>query len=89
MIKKLTFAEFERNMDSELDQIAQNIQDYIIIKRPKDKGNLVVLSQKAFNSIEETIYLLSSPNNKKHLLESIQELNEGKTTKIRPEDLWE
>ena len=62
----------------------QNIQDYIIIKRPKDKGNLVVLSQKAFNSIEETIYLLSSPNNKKHLLESIQELNEGKTTKIRP-----
>lgn len=88
MIKKLTFAEFERNMDSELDQIAQNIQDYIIIKRPKDKGNLVVLSQKAFNSIEETIYLLSSPNNKKHLLESIQELNEGKTTKIRPEDLW-
>lgn len=88
MIKKLTFAEFERNMDSEFDQIAQNIQDYIIIKRPKDKGNLVVLSQKAFNSIEETIYLLSSPNNKKHLLESIQELNEGKTTKIRPEDLW-
>ena len=88
MIKKLTFAEFERNMDSEFDQIAQNIQDYIIIKRPKDKGNLGVLSQKAFNSIEETIYLLSSPNNKKHLLESIQELNEGKTTKIRPEDLW-
>jgi antitoxin YefM len=88
MIKKLTFAEFERNMDSELDQIAQNIQDYIIIKTPKDKGNVVVLSQKAFNSIEETIYLLSSPNNKKHLLESIQELNEGKTTKIRPEDLW-
>ena len=84
MIKKLTIAEFERNMDSELDQIAQNIQDYIIIKTPKDKGNVVVLSQKAFNSIEETIYLLSSPNNKKHLLESIQELNEAKTTKIRP-----
>ena len=84
MIKKLTIAEFERNMDSELDQIAQNIQDYIIIKTPKDKGNVVVLSQKAFNSIEETIYLLSSPNNKKHLLESIQELNEGKTTKFRP-----
>ena len=88
MIKKLTFAEFERNMDSEFDQIAQNIQDYIIIKRPKDKGNLVVLSQKAFNSIEETIYLLSSPNNKKHLLESIKQANEGKTKKINIKDLW-
>ena len=64
MIKKLTIAEFERNMDSELDQIALHIQDYIIIKRPKGKGNVVVLSQKAFNSIEETIFLLSNPNNK-------------------------
>ena len=88
MIKKLAIAEFERNMDSELDQIVQNINDYIIIKRPKGRGNLVVLSQKEFNSIEETQYLLSSPNNKKQLLDSIQELNEGKTIKFKLEDLW-
>ncbi len=44
MIKKLTIAEFERNMDSELDQIGQNIKDYIIIKRPKGKENVVILS---------------------------------------------
>ena len=88
MIKKLTIAEFERNMDSELDQIAQNTQDYIIIKRPKGKRNLVLLSQEAFNSMEETLYLLSSPNNRKHLLESIQELNDGKGIKFKLEDIW-
>ena len=88
MIKKLTIAEFERNMDSELDQIVQNIEDYIIIKRPKDKGNLVVLSQKSFNSIEETIYLLSSPNNKKHLLESIRQLDQDLGKKIKLEEIW-
>ena len=88
MIKKLTIAEFERNMDSELDQIAQNTQDYIIIKRPKGKKNLVLLSQEAFNTIEETMYLLSTPNNKKRLLESIKELNDGKGINFKLEDLW-
>jgi antitoxin YefM len=88
MFKKLTIAEFERNMVNELDQIGQNSDNYIIIKRPKGKGNVVVLSQKAYNSIEETMYLLSTPNNKKHLLESIKQANEGKSTKIKLEDLW-
>jgi len=87
MFKKLTIAEFERNMVNELDQIGQNSDNYIIIKRPKGKGNVVVLSQKAFNSIEETMYLLSTPNNKKHLLESIKQANEGKSTKLKLEDL--
>ena len=48
MIKKLTIAEFERNIVHELDQIGEHSNNYIIIKRPKGKGNLVVLSQKTF-----------------------------------------
>jgi antitoxin YefM len=88
MFKKLTIAEFERNMINELDLIGQNSNNYIIIKRPKGKGNLIMLSQKEFNSIQETLYLLSSPNNRKHLLESIQELNDGKGIKFELEDIW-
>jgi PHD/YefM family antitoxin component YafN of YafNO toxin-antitoxin module len=34
------------------------------------------------------MYLLSTPNNKKHLLESIKQANEGKTKKINIKDLW-
>ena len=37
---------------------------------------------------EETLYLLSTPNNKKHLLDSIQELNDGKGIKFKQEDIW-
>jgi antitoxin YefM len=87
MFKKLTIAEFERNMDNELDLIGQN-NNYIIIKRPKDKGNLIMLSQKEFNSIQETLYLLSSTNNKKHLIDSIQELKDGRGIKFKLEDIW-
>jgi len=88
MFKKLTIAEFERNMDNELDLIGQNSNNYIIIKRPKDKGNLIMLSQKEFNSIQETLYLLSSTNNKKHLIDSIQELKDGRGIKFKLEDIW-
>jgi antitoxin YefM len=84
MFKKLTIAEFEKNMVNELDLIGQN--NYIIIKRPK--GNLIMLSQIEFNSIQETLYLLSSTNNKKNLLDSIQELKDGKGIKIKLEDIW-
>ena len=87
MFKKLTIAEFERNMVNELDLIGQN-NNYIIIKRPKDKGNLIILSQKEFNSIQETLYLSSSPINKKHLLDSIQELKDGRGIKFKLEDIW-
>jgi PHD/YefM family antitoxin component YafN of YafNO toxin-antitoxin module len=33
-------------------------------------------------------YLLSSPNNKKHLLDSIKELKDGKGIKFKLEDIW-
>ena len=88
MFKKLTIAEFERNMVNELDLIGQNSNNYIIIKRPKDKGNLIMLSQKEFNSIQETLYLLLSTNNKKHLIDSIQELKDGRGIKFKLEDIW-
>lgn len=37
---------------------------------------------------DETEYLLSTKANRKHLEESIQQLNEGKSKKIKTADLW-
>jgi antitoxin YefM len=88
MTKVLSVSEFRSNLAEELEQVCGDNRNQIIIKRPKGKGNVVVISQKAFNSIEETLYLLSTPNNKKHLLESIKQANEGKTKKINIKDIW-
>ena len=88
MTKVLSVTEFRNNLASELEHVCKNRRNQIIVKRPKGKGNIVILSQEAFNSIEETMYLLSTPNNKKYLLESIKQANEGKTKKINIKDLW-
>ncbi len=88
MPKVLSVTEFRSNLAVELEHVGSDKRNQIIIKRPKGKGNIVVLSQEAYNSMEETLYLLSTPANRKHLLESIQQANEGKTKKINIKDLW-
>jgi antitoxin YefM len=88
MIKKLSKSDFINNIDNELDFIGNNNSNQIIIKRPKGKGNIVILSEAEFNSMQETLYLLTNKNNREHLLKSIQQLKDGKTVKVKLKDLW-
>jgi len=88
MIKKLTIAKFESNLIRELDLISEDKVNQLIIKRPKGKGNIVLISEAEFNSMHETLYLLSSKKNREHLSESLQQLKDGKTVKVKLKDLW-
>ncbi|MFA9205550.1 MAG: type II toxin-antitoxin system Phd/YefM family antitoxin [Burkholderiaceae bacterium] len=88
MIKKLTIAKFESNLNRELDLISEEKVNQLIIKRPKGKGNIVLISEAEFNSMQETLYLLSSKKNRECILESLQQLKDGKTVKVKLKDLW-
>ena len=88
MIKKLTIAKFESNLNRELDLISEDKVNQLIIKRPKGKGNIVLISEAEFNSMQETLYLISSKKNRERILESLQQLKDGKTVKIKLKDLW-
>ena len=88
MIKKLTIAKFESNLLRELDLISEDKVNQLIIKRPKGKGNIVLISEAEFNSMQETLYLLSSKKNRECILESLQQLKDGKTVKVKLKDLW-
>jgi antitoxin YefM len=48
----------------------------------------VLISEAEFNSIQETLYLLSSKKNRERILESLQQLKDGKTVKVKLKDLW-
>jgi len=49
----------------------------IAITRQRGEG-VVMISASEWASIEETLYLLSSPANAKHLMDGIAELNAGR-----------
>ncbi len=53
----------------------------VFITRQRKRGGAVLVSQAEWDSIQETLYLLSNPKNAKALRDSIAELNAGKGLK--------
>jgi antitoxin YefM len=75
------FSEFRTGLKSYLDRV-EDENETLVVKRRKGKGT-VVISIQEYNSLMETVYLLSSRKNSDRLFESIQQMKEGKV--IQPE----
>lgn len=71
------YTEFRTDLKKYLDEVEQN-HETLIIKRGTGKGT-VVISLEEYNSIMETVHLLSSRKNAERLFESIRQMNEGNT----------
>ncbi len=65
-----------RNNIKEMFESVYNNNEEIIIHR-KGRESVVVISLDEYNALKETNYLLSSPANRKHLLESLEQLRAG------------
>lgn len=70
------YTEFRTDLKKFLDAVEDN-NETLIIKRGTGKG-AVVISLEEYNSIMETMHLLSSKANANRLFESIQQMKEGK-----------
>lgn len=68
-MKTSTITDFRTNMKERLQEIEDD-QDILILSGPK-KRDFVVMSLDQFNSMEETVHLLSTQANTQRLLESI------------------
>jgi antitoxin YefM len=74
------YSEFRAGLKKYLDSVEED-NETLIIKRKTGKG-AVIISLDEYNSIMETLHLLSSKKNADRLYESIQQMKSGKT--IRP-----
>ena len=71
------YTEFRTALKDYLDSV-ENDNETLIIKRKSGKG-AVIISIDEYNSIMETLHLLSSKNNAKRLFESIDQMRDGNT----------
>ena len=69
------YTEFRTGLKKYLDDIEEN-NETLIIKRNSGKGT-VLISLDEYNSIMETVHLLSSKANADRLYESIQQMKNG------------
>jgi len=70
------YTEFRNELKNYLDNVEYN-NETLIIKRGSGKGT-VLISLEEYNSIMETLHLLSSKKNAKRLFDSIDQMKTGK-----------
>ena len=72
----LSFTEARANLKSVMDKVVRD-RTQVVVTRQKAEA-VVIVSLEDWNSIEETMHLLSTPRNAERLRRSIAQLNEGK-----------
>ena len=70
------YTEFRTKLKKFLDNVEEN-NETLIIKRGTGKGT-VVISLEEYNSLMETVHLLSSKTNVDRIYESIKQIKDGK-----------
>jgi antitoxin YefM len=76
-MKAANFTEFRTKLKQFLDDVENN-NETLVIKRGTGHG-AVLISLDEFNSILETVHLLSSKANADRLYESIKQMKSGKS----------
>ncbi|MBD3821824.1 MAG: type II toxin-antitoxin system prevent-host-death family antitoxin [Thiotrichales bacterium] len=73
----VAFSEARQNLKTVIDRVVNDV-DFTIITRAKSQENAVLMSQKHFEGLMETVHLLSSTKNANWLAESIEQHKSGK-----------
>jgi antitoxin YefM len=73
----VSYSYARQNLARLLDEVERD-RAPVFISRQRKRGGAYLVSQEEWDSLQETMYLLSSPKNAKKLLGAIAELNAGK-----------
>jgi antitoxin YefM len=75
MDSSISYSEARKNLKLVCDQVCEGREPVRITRR--NGGNVVMLAEEEYNSLEETAYLMRSPANARRLLEAIARDREG------------
>ncbi len=74
----LTYTDARAKLKDVMDRVVENHEEVVVTR--KNGKPVVMVSLDAWNSIQETMHLLSTPANARALRDSIAQLDEGSGT---------
>ncbi len=84
-MEAINITELRKNIKSTLDSVIDDSKE-IIIHRPNQE-DVVLVSLNEYNSLKETLFLLSSEKNRNRLEQGIEQVNNKQTTAISIDEL--
>ena len=85
-MKAVTYSNAKKNLKELIQDVCNNSEPAIIVSS-KTNEQAVLISLSDYESMEETAYLLGTPANRKHLMRSLKEAEEGKVVNFPADDL--
>ena len=84
--RTVTYSEARNTLAACLREV---IDDYvpIVIKQRNGRKNAVLISEEEYNSLKETDYLLSTPENTRRLMAALDDSREGRLSDFSTDDL--
>ncbi|PLX89357.1 MAG: type II toxin-antitoxin system prevent-host-death family antitoxin [Desulfuromonas sp.] len=77
-MEAISYTNARSNLAKTMKKVCEDHDPVIITRR--NESSVVMMSLEDFQALEETAYLLRSPNNARRLLESIAQLESGDGT---------
>lgn len=84
-MRTATYKEFSSNVGAFFNTISEDL-DTVIVNRDGDEG-VVMMSISEYNSLMETIYLMSSPQTMADIRQAETDIKAGKGIEVNLEDL--
>ena len=72
----ISYTDARNTLKAVIDQVNDDQAPTLIHRR--DGGNAVLMSEQAYSSMQETLYLLSNPANARALMRSVAQAKAGK-----------
>ena len=85
MVDVTTYSEARQTLAKLMDRVVKDNEPIIVAR--KKRGSVVLVSLAEWNSLQETLHLVSTRANTRALLDAIDGLEAGKGVEMRPDDL--